>query len=225
MLCESLLFGGFGLEAVAGGEGQVGSAAEDAAFLRREFVSVAIGIDELVALLGGQVAHASDGPVDGLTAIGRQLLELLKELARLLFLARGQMLPGLHAAEHALLALGRQAGKTLQPLLQLGLLLRGKPAKIGIVFEGAALLLGRHIFIAAEPVSGVAGLVAGRARLIGPGGPVFFLKAVPLPVRRLGLRISLTPGLRRRMRVLGKGRREQQKRCETARDFCPAQHV
>jgi hypothetical protein len=41
-----------------------------------------VGVDELVALVGRQAAHLADGAVDGLAAVGRQLLELLKELAR-----------------------------------------------------------------------------------------------------------------------------------------------
>ena len=146
-----------------------------------------VGVDEPVALFGCQAAHSADRLVDGLPAVGRQLLELLKELARLLLLIRRQVLPGFHAVENALLLPGRQAGKMLQPPLQLGLLLRGKPAELGIVFERAALLRRRQVFIAAEPVSGVARLVLLRTELIGTAGVgiTFFLKAVPLPVRRL----------------------------------------
>ena len=59
----------------------------------------------------------ADRPVEGLAAVGRQLLELLKELARLLLLIRSQVLPGFHAIEHALLLLRRQAGKMLQSFL------------------------------------------------------------------------------------------------------------
>ncbi len=168
-----------------------------------------------------------DRPVEGLAAVGRQLLELLKELARLLLLIRSQVLPGFHAVEHALLLLRRQAGKMLQPFLQAGLLLRGKPAELGIVFEGAALLRGRQILIAAEPVSGVAGLVLTRAGLIGAAGAgtTVFLKVVPLPVRMLRCgrccgrwRIGgLGLGGRLRER-LGERQRQQQKRCQTARN-------
>ena len=163
------------------------------------------GVDEPVALFGRQAAHPADRPVDGLAAVGRQLLELLKDLARLLLLIRRQVLPGFHAVENALLLLRRQAGEMLQPLLQLGLLLRRKPAELRIVFERAALLRGRQIFIAAEPVSGVAGLVLRRMELIGTAGAgILFLKAVPLPVRRVRLRMRLwrplrLPRLRRRL--------------------------
>ena len=94
----------------------------------------------MVALCGRQTAHAADRLVDGLAAIGRQLLELLKELARLLLLIRSQVLPGFHAVEHPLLLLWRQAGKMLQPVLQPFLLWRRKPAELGIVLERAVLL-------------------------------------------------------------------------------------
>ena len=112
----------------------------------------------------------ADRAVDGLAAVGRQLLELLKELARALLLIGRQVLPGFHAVEHALLLLRRQAGKMLQPASQPRLLLRRKPAELRIVFERAALLRGRQILIAAEPVSGVAGLVLRRMGLIGTAG-------------------------------------------------------
>jgi len=173
------------LQAVAWGEREVGGSAEDAAFLRRENAPVLPGVDELVALFGRQAAHLADRAVDGLAAIGRQLFELLKELARLLLLIRSQMLPGFHAVEHALLLLWRQAGKVLQPLLQLGLPLRSELPELGIVFERTALLRGRQIFIAAQPVSGVAGLVlrwTGSIRAAG-AGTTFLLKSVPLAIR------------------------------------------
>src|SRR5208337_2211530 len=164
--------------------------AEDPALLRRECVSVPRGVDEPVALFGRQAAHSADGLVDGVAAVRRQLLELLKDLARLLLLIGRQVLPGFHAVEDALLLPGRQAGKMLQPSLQLGLLLRGKPAELRIVLESAALLCRWQVFIAAEPVSGVAGLVLRRMELIGTAGvgATLLLKAVPLPVRRLRLR-------------------------------------
>jgi len=60
-----------------------GRLAEQAAFMRRERILVLVGVDKLVALVGSQAAHAADRPVDGLAAVGRQLLELLKELGAL----------------------------------------------------------------------------------------------------------------------------------------------
>lgn len=168
----------------------MGGSAEDDALLQRERVLVLLGVDELVALPRHQVAHAPDRAVDGLAAIGRQLLELLKELARPLLLIWRQVLPGFHAVEHALLPLGGQAGEVLQPLSQPGLLLRRQPAELRIVFKRPALLRGRQILIAAKPVSGVAGLVLRRTDLIGAAGAgtALLLKVVPLPVRRLRLR-------------------------------------
>ena len=137
----------------------MGGSADDEALWRRERALVLVRVDELVALFRRQVAHAADRPIDGLAAVGRQLPELLKDLARVLFLILSQVLPGLHAVEHAFLLLRRQAGKMLQSVLQPGLLLRWKPPELRIVFERAALLRGRQIFIAAKPVSGVPGLV------------------------------------------------------------------
>jgi hypothetical protein len=221
-----ILFRRFGWQAFARSERKAGRPAEQAAFPRRELIPVFVGIDEPVALFRRHAAHAANRPVDGLTAVGRQLFELLKELARLLLLIGRQVLPGSHAVEHALLLLRRQAGKMLQPLPQLRLLLRGKPAELWIVFERAALLRRRQILIAAEPVSGVPRLVLRRMELIGTAGAgtTFFLKAVPLPVRSFRLRMRLwrplrLPRLRRPLRIprLGKhgGRtqgRQQQKR-------------
>src|ERR1700688_5009850 len=148
----------------------MGGSAEDEAFPRRERVLVLVRVDELVALFRCQVAHAADRPVDGLAAIGRQLPELLKNLARMLLLILSQVLPGFHAVEHPLLLLRRQAGKMLQPALQPGLLLRRKLPELRIVFECAALLCRREILIAAEPVSGVPGLVLRAMRFIGAAG-------------------------------------------------------
>ena len=198
------------MQAVAGGEWKVGSPAEYAAFLRRECVPVLRGVDEPVTLLGRQSAHAADGAVDGLAAIGRQLPELLKELTRLLFLIRSQVLPGFHAVEHAFLLLRRETGKMLQPVSQPGLLLRRKPTELWIVFERTALLRGRQILIAAEPVSGVAGLVLRRSDLIGSAGAgtTFRLKVVPLPVRMLRLGMLLRWRLRRLIPGLGERRRQ-----------------
>jgi len=203
----------------------VGSSTEQAAFLRGERASVLVGVDEPVALFGRQAAHAADRPVDGLAAVGRQLPELLKELARPLLLIGSQVLPGFHAVEHALLLLRRQAGKILQPSVQLSLLRRRKSSELRIVFERAVLLRGWQIFIAAQPVSGVAGLVLRRTSFTAAAGvgTTFFLKAVPLPVRILRLRMLLLWRWRRHMADLTERRRQQQKRCQTARNVCPAQ--
>jgi len=225
--CSTLeLFRRFRMQAFAGGERKTRRPVEQAAFLRRELIPIFVGVDEPVALFARQAAHPADCLVNGLTPVRGQLPELLKELARLLLLVGRQVLPSFHAVEHALLLLRRQAGKMLQPLPQLRLLLRGKPAELGIVFERAALLRRRQILIAAEPVPGVAGLVLRRMELIGTvrARAILFLKAVPLPVRRLRLRMRLwrplrLPRLRRRLRIprLAKHgghteRRQQQKR-------------
>ena len=167
--------------------------AQNAALLRRVLEPELVGVDKLVSLCGRQAAHSTNRPVDGLAAIRRQLLELLKKLARLLLLIGSQVLPGLHAAEHALLLLRGHTGKMLQLVFQPPLLLGRKPPELGIVFEGAALLGRRQIFIAAEPVSGVSGLVlrwTGFIRAAGVGtivlGTIVILKAMPLPIRTLG---------------------------------------
>jgi hypothetical protein len=222
LILQALFFGWFGVQAFAAGERKMGGSTEQAAFLRRERTLVLVGVDELVALFGRQIAHAADRPVDGLTAVGRQLPELLKELARLLLLISSQVLPGSHAVEHALLLLWRQAGKMLQPSVQLGLLLRRKPSELRIVFERAVLLRGRQIFIAAEPVSGVAGLVLRRTNFVLKLALVSLLTLLLL---MLLLRMRLWRPLRRQMPGLGERRRQQQKRCQTARNSCPAQHA
>ena len=227
LILQALFFGWFGVQAFAAGERKMGGSTEQAAFLRRERTLVLVGVDELVALFGRQIAHAADRPVDGLTAVGRQLPELLKELARLLLLISSQVLPGSHAVEHALLLLWRQAGKMLQPSVQLGLLLRRKPSELRIVFERAVLLRGRQIFIAAEPVSGVAGLVLRRTSFAGATlvGTNFVLQLALVSLLTLLLLMLLLRPLRRQMPGLGERRRQQQKRCQTARNSCPAQHA
>ena len=96
-------------------------------------VGVRVGDEEATKRLVGLY-------LDRLAAVGRQLLELLEELARAVLLIGREMLPGFHAVQHPLLLLRRQARKMLQPLLQPGLLLRRKPAELRIVFERAALL-------------------------------------------------------------------------------------
>lgn|ERR1700677_321008 len=191
----------------------MGGSAEDATFLGRECVSVLRGVNQLVALFRRQVTHATDRLVDDLAAGGRQLPELLKYLARLLFLAGSHVLPDFHAVQYAFLLLRRETGKTLQLVLQSDLLLRGEPAEQGIAFEHSALLRGRHVFIATQPVSGVARLVQRRMRL-----------------RRalLRMRVFLTV-LRMRLLRSGMGfserRGQQHKRRQTARNNFPAQHA
>ena len=108
----------------------MGGSAEDEALPWRERALVLVRVDELVALVRRQVAHAADRPIDSLAAIGRQLPELLKDLARMLFLILSQVLPGFHAVEHPLLLLRWQIGKMLQPVLQSHLLLRRKPSEL-----------------------------------------------------------------------------------------------
>jgi len=204
------------LQAIAGREREVGRSTENAALLGCELISKLVRIDEVVALGRRQAAHAADRLVDGLVAIGRQLFELLIELAGLLFLIGSEMLPGFHAIEYALLLLWRQAGEMLQPVLQPRLLLWRKPAELGIVFKRAVLLRGWQVFIATEPVSGVARLIARDLCSIGTAGAgmTILLKVVPLPVRTLG---------GRRIPGLGERWRQQQKRRQTARNLCPAQ--
>src|SRR5260370_36658753 len=107
-------FGRIGMQAFAGGERKVGGSAEQAAFLRRKRALVLIGVDEPVALLGRQVAHAADGPVNGLATVGRQLPELPKRLARVLLPVRSEGLPGFHAVERMPLRARRQRTQTLQ---------------------------------------------------------------------------------------------------------------
>ena len=205
----------------------MGGSAEDEAFPRRERSLVLVRVDELVALFRRQVAHAADRPIDGLAAIGWQLPELLKDLARVLFLILSQVLPGLHAVEHVFLLLRRQAGKMLQPVLQPGLLLRRKLPELRIVFKRTSLLRRRQIFITAKPVSRVARLVLRRMRFIRTAGvrATFLLKPVPLPIRTLGLLTRLLRRLRRQTLYLGERRRQQQKRRQTARNSFPAQHA
>ena len=57
------------------------------------------------------------------------------DLASLLLLLRGQMLPGFHAVQHALLLLRRKTGKVLQPLTQHLLALRRETTKARIVLQ------------------------------------------------------------------------------------------
>jgi len=155
------------LQAISGSQWQAGRAAKQAAFLARKAVLVFIGVDQTVALIGRQVAHASDRLVDGFPAVGRQLLELLKELTRLLLLTRRQVLPGFHALQHAFLLLRWQVGEALQSALQALLLLGRKLPELGVILQFAALLLGRQISIVAEPVASVPGLILDRTGLSG----------------------------------------------------------
>jgi len=223
----------------------MGRPAEDEAFPRRERALVLVRVDELVTLFGPQVAHAADRRIDSLAAVRRQLPELLKDLARPLLLIWRQVLPGLHAVEHVFLLLRWQAGKMLELVLQPGLLLRRKPPELRIVFERTALLRRRQIFITAKPVSGVSGLVLRTRRFIGAAGvrATLLLKLAPLPIRTLGLLtwlgllvwlglltwLGLLARLLRRLwgqtLYLGERRRQQQKRCQTARNFYPPQHA
>ena len=145
------------MQAFAWRQGQMRGSAEQVAFLRGEGVLVLVGFDGAVTLFRGQSAESANRLVNGLAALGRQLLELLKDLAGLLFLAGCHVLPDFHAVEDALLLLGRQAGKVLQPVLHPHLLLRRKLAEIRIVLKFASLLFRRQIAVMAEPVSGVAG--------------------------------------------------------------------
>jgi len=112
----------------------MGGSADYDAFLQRERMRVLVRVDKLVALVGRQAAHVSDGAVDGLAAVGRQLFELVKELAGAFLLIRREVLPGFHAVQHAFLLLSGQAGKVLQSLLQADLLLRRESVELRIGF-------------------------------------------------------------------------------------------
>ena len=198
--------------------------AENVAFEWREGLPVLIGVNEPVTLFGRKASHVADGPIQGLASVGRQLLEVLKDLLRPLLLVRSQVLPGLHAIEHALLLLGRQTGKMLQPLQQPGLLLRRKLSELRIVFESATLLRRRKIFIEAKPVSGVPWLILRGARIVRAAGVrTFFRKVMPLPVRLWRLRMLRWRWLR--ISDLGERGRQQRKGYQRARNYSVAQHL
>jgi hypothetical protein len=213
----------------------VGGSADQAALLRRILASELVRVEELIALLRGHVAHAANGAIDRLATIGRELLELLKELTGPLLLIGSKVLPGFHTIQHALLLRGGKAGKMLQALLQTCLLLRWKLAELGVALEGAALLGGRHIFIVAKPVSSMARLVLRRPGGVRAVGSVAarLLKRMPLSVRilrlsSLRLRMGMQLGRMSRRRwapVLGEGGRQQQKGCQTARKYSPGRHL
>lgn len=112
----------------------------------------------------------------------------------------------------------------LQPVLQLPLLLWRKSTKLRIALKSAPLLGGGEILVAAQPRAGVPRLVwrMGFISAIGGairGGPIrspSLLKVVPLAVCIFRLRVRA---------VLREHRRQQQERCRTAQDLCPAQHA
>lgn len=206
----------------------MGCSADQAALLRRILASELVRVDQLIALLRGHTAHAANGAIHRLTTIGRELLELLKELTRPLLLVGREVLPGFHTIQHALLLRGGKTGEMLQALLQARLLLRRKLAELRVALESAALLGGRHVFIVAEPVSGMAWLV-----LRGPGAvgavrivTTLLLKVMPLSIRILSPRMRLgRMSARGWASVLGERGRQQQKGCQTARKYSPGRHL
>src|SRR6266581_76786 len=105
--------------------------------------------------LGLLVARASHCCSEHTAAVGRQLLNLLKEILGLPFLVAGEVLPGFHPVQDAFLLFGGQTREVLQALQELRLPLRRELLKVRIVLQRLALLVGRKILVAAKPVSSV----------------------------------------------------------------------
>jgi len=80
----------------------------------------------------------------------------LLHLPHLIFLLRGQVLPGFLTVQHSQLLLRRQARKMLQALPKLLLLFRRQALECGIVFQRAFLLRRRDVFVAPQPVAAMA---------------------------------------------------------------------
>lgn len=163
------------------GERELGDTAQDVSFLRRELALKAIGIDDLLALVGRHGPQITNRRLHHLPPFRGQALDLLKKLARMVLLFGSEVLPGFHAIKNPLLLLGRQVVKTLQPFAQALLTLRRKIAELGIIFQGLLLLVGREIAIASQPVSSVVARVLLRLA-ISP----LFLALLPTPLSPAG---------------------------------------
>ena len=82
----------------------------------REHPFKALGIDDFFALIRGHAAQIVNSLVHQAPPVRGKLPHLAEDLARLLLLFRGQMLPGFHAVQHLQLLLRRETRKALEPL-------------------------------------------------------------------------------------------------------------
>jgi hypothetical protein len=146
---------------------QLGSAAQNASFFRRELFLVGVAVNLTLARFWRHCPQGLDGISHSLPPLRRELLHLGVQLPRRVFLLRRQVPPGVHAIQHLLTLLRRQVVETIKLILQLLLLLRRKVAELGIVFKCLFLLLGRQVLMLAQPLSGVSVLL--RLRMLGGG--------------------------------------------------------
>jgi len=85
------------------GQGQAGGAVEQVALLRAEHALKTVGLDDALALLGRHGTQVANGGAHHGAALGRKVLHLVVDAARVLLLFRSQVLPDFHAVQHALL--------------------------------------------------------------------------------------------------------------------------
>jgi hypothetical protein len=132
---------------------QFGSSAEHLSFVRRELLLVVVGIDLPLTRLGRHSTQRLDRILYRPLPFRRELLHLRMQVASLLFLPRGEMLPGFHPVQHLLLLLRWNAVEVLQLVAQLLLPLRRKITELRVVFQRFSLLLGRLVFVLTQPLS------------------------------------------------------------------------
>ena len=145
---------------------EVQGSAHHSALLVGEHTLEAIGVYDCLALIGRHRTQVLNRGSQHALPVGWQLLHLLENLLRLLFLLGGQVLPSIHAVEHAQLLLRGQTGKVLESLSQLLLPFRWKTMECRVILERSFLFIGWQIFVATQPIADVALGLRSRVRLL-----------------------------------------------------------
>lgn len=142
-------------------------------FLFIEIAFKAVGVDDLLALLGRHGTQISHRCAHHALAVRRKLTKLAVELARLILLLGSQMFPRLHSVQHLQLPLRRETREMLQSLPQQLLPLCRQTPERWITLQRAFLLFWWEILVPPEPVAGMALLLRmglGRALHLCPRG-------------------------------------------------------
>jgi hypothetical protein len=138
--------------ALRGSEGQASRITQNLLLLRRESTESS----RLNFAFPRPRRHSPErfnGAANSVPALHRQTVELLPHPAKVLFLRRRQVFPGLHSAQDLLLPLRGKAVESLQALLIFLLSFTRQTPESRIVLQSAALLLRRQIAVTAQPLS------------------------------------------------------------------------
>ena len=122
-------------------------------FLSTEAITIGIGVEDLIPLVGGQVAQLTVGLTDPALTVLRHGLVTLEKSLRLLLLRRSEVFERLHSIQDLGFLVGRQIVKMMQAVDELLLLLWREITKAGILPKLLLLLRHRLVPVLAQPIA------------------------------------------------------------------------